>query len=234
MISNEILWIGFALLDLVAVLAVFRFFGRAGLLAMIVFSLLTCNIQVIKTVQLFGITTTLGNVLYASVFLTTDILGEFYGKKAARQGVLLGFTALVLVTVYMHIALRFTPAADDFAQPHLQAVFGFMPRIALGSMLAYLVSQWHDVWAFHFLKSWTQGKYLWLRNNGSTLVSQALDTLVFCSVAFWGVFETSTWIQIVLSTYLMKSIMGILDTPFIYLARHIYRGLPEFEKQTSA
>jgi uncharacterized PurR-regulated membrane protein YhhQ (DUF165 family) len=72
--SNEILWIGFALLDLVAVLAVFRFFGKAGLLAMIVFSLLTCNIQVIKTVHLFGITTTLGNVLYASVFLTTDIL----------------------------------------------------------------------------------------------------------------------------------------------------------------
>jgi hypothetical protein len=201
----------------------FRFFGRAGLLAMIVFSLLICNIQVIKTVQLFGITTTLGNVLYASVFLTTDILGEFYGKKAAKQGVLLGFSALILVTVYMQIALYFTPATDDFAQPHLQAIFGFMPRIATGSMVAYLVSQWHDVWAFHLLKSWTKGRYLWLRNNGSTLISQALDSLVFCTIAFWGVFETSVWIQIVLSTYLMKSIMGVMDTPFIYLARRIHR-----------
>src|SRR6056297_1164683 len=146
LMSNEILWIGFALLDLTAVLLAFRFFGKAGLLAMIVFSLLTCNIQVIKTVQLFGITTTLGNVLYASVFLTTDILGEFYGKNAARQGVLLGFSALILVTVYMQIALYFTPASNDFAQPHLQAIFGFMPRIAVGSMLAYLISQWHDVW----------------------------------------------------------------------------------------
>jgi uncharacterized integral membrane protein (TIGR00697 family) len=221
--TNEILWIGFALLDLTAVLMAFRFFGRAGLLAMIVFSLLICNIQVIKTVQLFGITTTLGNVLYASVFLTTDILGEFYGKKAAKQGVLLGFSALILVTVYMQIALYFTPATDDFAQPHLQAIFGFMPRIATGSMVAYLVSQWHDVWAFHLLKSWTKGRYLWLRNNGSTLISQALDSLVFCTIAFWGVFETSVWIQIVLSTYLMKSIMGVMDTPFIYLARRIHR-----------
>ena len=232
--NNEILWIGFALLDLVAVLAVFRFFGKAGLLAMIVFSLLTCNIQVIKTVQLFGITTTLGNVLYASVFLTTDILSEFYGKKAARQGVLLGFTALVLVTVYMQIALLFTPSADDFAQPHLQAIFGFMPRIALGSMVAYLVSQWHDVWAFHLLTSWTRGKYLCLRNNGSTLISQALDTLVFCTIAFWGVFETSIWIQIVMSTYLMKTIMGVMDTPFIYLARRIHKGHSEFETQITA
>ena len=229
--SNEILWIGFALLDLVAVLMVFRFFGKAGLLAMIVFSLLTCNIQVIKTVHLFGITTTLGNVLYASVFLTTDILSEFYGKKAAKQGVLMGFVALVLVTVYMQIALCFTPAADDFAQPHLQAIFGFMPRIALGSMAAYLISQWYDVWAFHFLKAKTKGKYLWIRNNGSTLVSQALDTMVFCTIAFWGVFETSIWVQILVSTYLMKMIMGIMDTPFLYLARYIHRGHVETEEE---
>ena len=230
---NEVLWIGFALLDLVAVLMVFRFFGKAGLLAMIVFSLLTCNIQVIKTVHLFGITTTLGNVLYASVFLTTDILSEFYGKKAARQGVLMGFVALLLVTVYMQIALYFTPAADDFAQPHLQAIFGFMPRIALGSMAAYLVSQWYDVWAFHILKSWTKGKHLWLRNNGSTLVSQALDTLVFCTIAFWGVFESSIFMQIVLSTYLMKTIMGVMDTPFLYLARHIHNGHAKLEEQAA-
>ncbi len=232
--SNEILWIGFALLDLTAVLAAFRFFGKAGLLAMIVFSLLTCNIQVIKTVQLFGITTTLGNVLYASVFLTTDILGEFYGKNAARQGVLLGFSALILVTLYMQIALYFTPASNDFAQPHLQAIFGFMPRIALGSMLAYFISQWHDVWAFHLLKSWTRGKHLWLRNNGSTLISQALDSVVFCTIAFWGVFETSVWIQIVVSTYLMKTIMGVMDTPFIYLARRIHKGLSKPERQATA
>ncbi len=221
--ANEILWIEFALLDLVVVLAAFRFFGKSGLLAMIVFSLVTCNIQVIKTVELFGITTTLGNVLYASVFLTTDILSEFYGKESARRGILLGFAALVLMSVYMQIALHFTPAPDDFAQPHLQAIFGFMPRITLGSMAAYLISQWHDVWAFHKLKAWTGGKYLWLRNNGSTLVSQALDSLIFCIIAFWGVFETSVWMQILLSTYLMKTIMGLLDTPFIYLARLIHK-----------
>jgi hypothetical protein len=101
-------------------------------------------------------------------------------------------------------------------------------------MVAYLVSQWHDVWAFHLLKSWTKGKHLWLRNNGSTLISQALDSLVFCTIAFWGVFETSVWIQIVVSTYLMKTIMGVMDTPFIYLARRIHKGQCELETQATA
>ena len=220
---NETLWILFALVDLCMVLAVYRFFGRVGLFGLMVFNLLICNIQVLKTVELFGLTTTLGNVLYASVFLATDLLSEFYGKKEARKGVLLGFVTLVMMVAYMQIALYFQPAADDFAQPHLSALFGFMPRIALASMVAYLVSQMHDVWAFHAIKERTGGKMLWLRNNASTMISQLLDSAIFCTIAFWGMFPMNVFMEILLSTYIIKVAVAVLDTPFIYIAKRFFR-----------
>ncbi|MBI9080535.1 MAG: queuosine precursor transporter [Pseudodesulfovibrio sp.] len=219
---NEMLWILFALVDLGMVLVVYKLFGRVGLFGLLVFNLLLCNIQVLKTIELFGLTTTLGNVLYASVFLSTDLLSEFYGKKEARKGVLLGFVALVMMVAYMQIALYFQPAADDFAQPHLSALFGFMPRIALASMLAYLVSQTHDVWAFHAIKQRTGTKLLWLRNNASTMISQLLDSAIFCTIAFWGMFPIEVFWEIMVSTYVIKFVVAALDTPFIYLAKRIF------------
>ncbi|WP_022662209.1 queuosine precursor transporter [Paucidesulfovibrio longus] len=218
---NELLWIGFALMDLTLVLIIYRFFGRIGLFGLVVFNLILCNIQVLKTVELFGFTATLGNVLYASVFLSTDILSEKYGRKAAQKAVLLGFVTLVMTAVYMQIALRFVPAPGDFAQPSLETLFGFLPRVALGSLCAYLVSQFHDVWAFHFIKERTSGRHLWLRNNASTLVSQFLDSAIFCLIAFWGQFETSVFLEILGTTYVFKLFVAIADTPFIYLARRI-------------
>ncbi|MGL1860969.1 MAG: queuosine precursor transporter [Pseudodesulfovibrio sp.] len=220
---NEMLWIIFALVDLCMVLVVYRLFGRVGLFGLLVFNLLLCNIQVLKTVELFGLTTTLGNVLYASVFLATDLLSEFYGKKEAQKGVFLGFVALGMMVVYMQIALYFQPAADDFAQPHLAALFGFMPRIALASMVAYLISQLHDVWAFHAIKERTGGRLLWLRNNASTMVSQLLDSVIFCTIAFYGMFPMNVFWEIMLSTYIIKVAVAVLDTPFIYLAKRMFR-----------
>ncbi|TVQ98557.1 MAG: VUT family protein [Desulfovibrionales bacterium] len=215
---NEALWLGFAFLDLVMVVVIFRYFGKQGLFAMIVFNLILCNIQVLKTIELFGLTTTLGNILYASVFFSTDLLNEHYGREEAKKAVILGFLSLILAVTYMQIALVFIPAASDFAQPHLEAIFGVLPRIVLASMVAYLVSQWHDIWAFHFWKARTGGKHLWLRNNASTLASQFLDTIIFCSIAFLGMFPMEVWIQIVISTYLIKLLVAVLDTPFMYLA----------------
>ena len=220
---NELLWIGFALLDLTLTLLVFRFFGRAGLFALIVMNVIICNIQVIKIVELFGFTTTLGNILYGGIFLVTDMLGEFYGKKEARKGIMLGFVTLVLAMLYMKIATIYIPAPADFIQPHLVAIFDLMPRIALASLVAYAISQTHDVWAFHFWREKTNGRFLWLRNNASTLVSQFIDTLVFCSISFICKFDTNDIIQIFISTYVIKAMVAILDTPFIYLSRFIHR-----------
>lgn len=220
---NETLWIVFALVDLSMVLVVYRLFGRVGLFGLMVFNLLLCNIQVLKTVELFGLTTTLGNILYASVFLATDLLSEFYGKKEARKGVLLGFVTLLMMVGYMQIALYFQPAESDFAQPHLQALFGFLPRVAFASMAAYLVSQLHDVWAFHAIRARTGERLLWLRNNASTMISQLLDSAIFCFIAFWGVFPMEVFLEILLSTYIIKVAVAALDTPFIYLAKRLFQ-----------
>jgi len=218
---NEILWMGFAVLDLGMVILLYRLFGAIGLYALISFNLILCNIQVLKIIELFGLTTTLGNILYASIFLSTDILSECHGKKAAQKAVILGFATLLMATVYMQVALLFKPAVDDFVQPHLAVIFGFMPRVAAASMLAYLVSQLHDVWAFHFWKNKTRGKYLWLRNNLSTAASQFIDSSVFCIGAFLGVFPAEVWLQILFTTFAVKLIIAAIDTPFIYFARRI-------------
>ncbi|WP_027179038.1 queuosine precursor transporter [Maridesulfovibrio bastinii] len=218
---NDLLWIGFALMDLSLVLIIYRLFGKTGLFGLIVFNLMLCNIQVLKTVELFGMTTTLGNVLYASVFLSTDLLSEFYGKEEAKKAVLLGFATLLMTVVYMHIALLFKPAPGDFVQSHLESIFSFLPRVAIGSLAAYLVSQFNDVYIFHALKEKYDGRHLWLRNNASTLLSQLLDSLIFCFIALWGLFPKDVWIEIFITTYVMKVVVAILDTPFIYLAKRM-------------
>lgn len=218
---NEVLWIGFALMDLSLVLIIYRFFGKTGLFGLIVFNLMLCNIQVLKTIELFGMTTTLGNVLYASVFLSTDLLSEFYGKEEAKKAVLLGFATLLMTVIYMQIALMFTPSPDDFVQPHLESIFSFLPRVAIGSLAAYLVSQLNDVHFFHALKEKYEGRHLWLRNNVSTLFSQLFDSLIFCFIALWGLFPVEVWTEIFITTYVMKVIVAVLDTPFIYLAKRM-------------
>jgi len=209
------------IVDLSIALLVFRLFGKKGLFMLIAVNIIICNIQVLKTIELFGITATLGNILYGSIFFATDVISELYGPKEAKRAVLIGFSSLLIMTLYMQFSLLFTPTPEDFASVHLNALFGFMPRIALGSLTAYLISQLHDVWAYNFWKEKTGGKHIWLRNNLSTMVSQAIDSIVFCLIAFLGLFPTSVWLEILLTTYFFKFIVAIFDTPFIYFAKKI-------------
>ncbi len=222
---NNLLWLVFALVTLSLSVALFRVFGRIGLYGLVVAAVIVANIQVTKTVLLFGLTATLGNVLYGTVFLSTDVLSELYGKKEARRCVWVGFAAMALSVVWMQFALWFVPGPEDFAHDALATIFGIMPRIAAGSLVAYLVSQHHDIAAFHFLRRRTGARYLWIRNCVSTMVSQAIDSVLFCFIALWGVFDASTWLQILGTTYVLKWLIAFLDTPFMYLAVKIgYRS----------
>ncbi len=220
---NEILWFLFLLIDFSLSLLAIYIFGKKALYVIIASDIIICNIQVIKTIELFGLVSTLGNILYASIFLATDLLSEIYGKKDARRGVWLGFYALIFMTISMQLALQFTPHSSDFSHDALNTIFGFIPRITIASIIAYLVSQNHDVWAFHFWKNKTHGKFLWLRNNVSTWVSQAIDSILFVFIAFYGVFESSIILQILFTTYIIKLIVAVLDTPIIYLGRWVIK-----------
>ena len=229
---NELLWLGFVLLDMTLVVLIFRYFGKPGLFALVVFNLILCNIQVLKLVDLFGVSTTLGNVLYASVFLSTNLLVEFYGPKAGQKAVALGFCTLLMACAYMQISLYFTPAAQDFAQPHLEAIFGFLPRLALASLAAYLCGQLLNVFLFAWLKRKSKGRWLWLRNLSSSLSAQALDSVVFVAIAFSGVFSMEVLWQIFITTFIVKAVVIVFDTPFFYLARHMLRKHPPEDIQT--
>jgi hypothetical protein len=131
-----------------------------------------------------------------------------------------GFFALVSMTVMMQLALFFQPSASDIGQAALSQIFGLMPRIALGSLIAYLCSNTHDIWAFEFWKKRKPGKRtLWIRNNFSTMVSQAIDTVIFTLIAFVGVYPKDVVISIMISTYVLKWVVAVCDTPFMYLGR---------------
>jgi queuosine precursor transporter len=217
---NELLWLGMLALNFTAILVCYRLFGKTGLLIWIPISVILANIQVVKTIELFGISATLGNIVYATSYLATDILSENYGAKDAKKGVYIGFFALIAMAVLMNLALFFVPSSEDFAQESLVTIFGLMPRIAGASLLAYALSQFHDVWAYEFWKKIKPGaRTIWIRNNASTLVSQLIDSVIFTVAAFVGVFSLDVLLEIAVSTYILKVIVALADTPFIYLAR---------------
>lgn len=219
---NEILWLIFLLVDLSLMLTAFRLWGKHGVYAFIGGSIIICNIQVLLTVDLFGLVATLGNVIYASIFLGTDILNEVYGPKEARRGVWIGFFMLIWANIAMQFALQFEPVGDAGIFLALQQVFELFPRITLASLAAYLLSQHHDIWSFARWNQATQGRHLWLRNNASTITSQFIDSVVFTGIAFWGVLPWPMVVDIFITTFLLKLIVAIADTPFVYLARKLH------------
>lgn len=221
--TNELWWFVLMAANFLAVMLVYRLWGKVGLFAWMPLSVLLANVQVIKLIELFGLSATLGNIVYATGFLATDILSENHSKKDAAQAVWIGFFSLIVMTLIMTLALQFTPAAEDTAQPHLAAIFTVMPRVAFASLVAYALSQSHDVWAFHFWKKRTGGRHLWLRNNASTMVSQLIDSLVFTTLAFLNTVSKDVFWQLVLSTYVLKFVVAAFDTPFVYWARTMHR-----------
>nr|WP_321358406.1 queuosine precursor transporter [uncultured Draconibacterium sp.] len=226
--QNEILWLAMLLANFLLIILAYRLFGKWGLVMWIPISVIVANIQVIQTVELFGLVATLGNIVYATSFLVTDILSENYGKEEAKKAVWIGFFSLISMTLLMNLALKFLPLeGDEFAGITHEAtstIFSLMPRIAVASLAAYLLSQRHDVWAYHFWKKrFSKENQIWLRNNLSTMISQLIDSVVFVAIAFWGEYEWAVLLEIFITTYFLKWIVAAADTPFVYWGKKIYR-----------
>lgn len=215
---NESLWIILLATNFILVILAYKLFGKTGLYFWTAVTIVLANIAVLKTISFFGFVTAMGNILYSSTFLITDILSENHSQKDARKAVWIGFFTLIATTIIMQITLHFTPHSSDFAQESLKTIFGFFPRIAIASLIAYLISQNYDILIYSVIKKYFP-KYLWLRNNGSTLVSQLLDNVLFTLIAFYGVFTWDIMFQIFLTSYIMKFIIAIADTPFLYLVK---------------
>ena len=217
--NNEVLWGMLMVINFAGVMLFYKLFKKTGLFIWIGISAILGNIQVLKTIELFGHISTLGNIIYATSFLATDILSENYGKKEATKGILVGFLTLITTTLMMYMCLLFIPHASDFANNALKTIFSVMPRITMASLIAYTVSQIHDTNAYEFWKKKT-GK-IFIANNLSTIISQMIDTILFTTIAFTGILPINVMIEIGITTYVFKIIVAISDTPFVYMSKKI-------------
>lgn len=178
--------------------------------------LLTANVISTKIFTWRGITITVGIFLYPITFAITDVVSECYGKEISKKVVWTGFFANVLMLFFLWLGRVLPPASFWQHQEAYEVILGAVPRITIASLIAYIVSQTHDVWAFHFWKEKTGGKHLWLRNNLSTIISQAIDTVIFIGIAFIGTMPWRALGIMMLTQYIMKFIFALLDTPFVY------------------
>ena len=227
---NELLLILSIPLIFGALLLGFVLFKKEGLYLWTVLGTITANIEVLMLVHAFGMDMTLGNVLFASTFLVTDILSEIYSKEESRKAVMVGFFASLCFMVVSQTWMFYHPAAGDFATPAIHTIFSNTPRLILSSMAVYVICQYFDVWFFHKIWDWTNKRdggqterFLWLRNNVSTLTSQLINTVLYNIFAFAGVYDTKTVVSIIISCYVIFLVTSLADTPFIYLARSYAR-----------
>lgn len=227
---NEILLITSLILIYSAVLIFYKLFGATGLHIWTVIATITANIEVLILVNAFGMEQTLGNILFASNFLVTDILSELYGKKEADKAVNIGIATSIVFIFISQSWFLYTPASSDWASESIRTIFANTPRLMLASFLVYAICQKFDVWMYHKWWAFTTNKFgnsrdfLWLRNNGSTLLSQLLNTVLYTFGAFLGLYPLETILHICISSYAIYIVTSLADTPFVYLARRIHQN----------
>ena len=238
--NQELLWLMTLVLDLGGTVVLYRLFGKAGLQVAIATAIILANLQGPKLTVIFGLETTLGVIFYSSIFFATDVLSENYGKAEANKAVWMGFAVSIIVLVMLSLALLYQPSnlentAQFSAQIHeaFATIVNFTPFMIAGSLLAYITSQTFDVWAFHKIKTITGQRWLWLRNNLSTMSSQIIDTAIFALVAWGPIVGVKKALGLGFAKYIFKIVIALIDTTFIYWARHSFLKTRETAARTA-
>lgn len=217
---NELLYFLSVILVFTAVAMIARFFGKKGMYAWIAIATILANIALAKQVRMFGLDVTLGNVLFSSVYLATDIMTEAYSTKEARKAVYAGLIAALAFVGTGVIVNLMQPNELDFASDALHTLLSFSVRATSASILFFFLSNLADVWLFdRFRKHST--KNLWLRNNVSTILCNCVENFLFIFAAFYGVMSAKDCFMIAVTSSVVETITGLLDTPFVYLGRKI-------------
>ena len=199
------------------------------LLGLFVASLVAANLIGAKITKFGIVEFSVGIFAYPVTFLITDAIEEVHGKDKTKMFVWVGFFCMVFVMAMTALAvwLPFAPRSYVQAEQY-NPVFGISLRFFIASVTAFMLSQFHDIWAFNFWKEKTKGKWLWLRNNASTVVSQFIDSVVFMFLALYYVpwlpelfntnpkFSVAYLITLIIPYWLLKVAVALFDTPFIY------------------
>jgi len=202
------------------------------LLGVFIAALIAGNLLGTKIANLWIFIASVGIFMYPITFLVTDIVEDVFGKEKVKGFVIAGFISIVIVMLFTILSVLLPPASRYPSNEAFFEVFNPSIRIMIASLIAFLLAQYHDIWAFNFWKKKTKGRFLWLRNNLSTIVSQFIDTTVFMFIAFYMAAPTYTVdfiIALIIPYYLLKVLVAICDTPFVYLGVWWLKG----EKPTS-
>lgn len=224
---NEILLISSLIVIFGVTLLAYYFLGKSGMYMMTTIATIMANIECLIIVDAFGMEQTLGNVFFAVTFLITDILSENEGKKEANKSVLIGIFTSVFFIVVTQSWMLYTPSQSDWVMPAINSVFSQSSRTMLASLVVYAISQIIDVRLYHTLWALTEkltgdkDKFLWLRNNAATLISQAINTVFFTLFAFGGMYDVKTLINIMMSSYVIFIVTSLCDTPVLYLSKKV-------------
>ena len=217
---NILLGVVSLLLTFSLLIIVEKFFKKEGLFVWVSIATIIANILVCKSIGIFNITTNLGNILFASSFLATDIMSEKYGAKESRKAIILGVVSQVIFVIMTQIGLLYVPAAEDLAQESMKGLFSINLRVSIASIVMYFVSNMADIYIFEKIKEKVPGK-LWLRNNVSTMICNSIENYLFSFLAFAGLMDITTILSIATLASVLEIVIAACDTPFLYLSKKL-------------
>ena len=197
-----------------------KIFKKEGLYAWISVALITANILVAKNINILGLQATLGNILFASTFLATDILSEKYSTKESRKAVNIGIVSVILFMVATQFSLLFKPNNLDMVNDSLKNIFTFNLRISISSIVMCYLSNMLDIIVFEKIKKKIPNK-MWVRNNIATIISNCLENYFFTIFAFIGIYDLKIIFAIATTTTILEIMIAICDTPFLYLSKKL-------------
>lgn len=231
--GNEIILVFSLFCTYGSVLLAYKFLNKTGLYTWTAIATILANIEVLILVDAFGIEQTLGNILFASTFLVTDILSETEGREKAQKAVKVGIFANIAFILVSQSWFLYTPSEADWVMSSMFDIFGPIYRVLVAGLVTYVLCQFLDVSVYHYIWEKTTKMFgnkkrgLWLRNNISTIVSQTVNSFVFNFSAFYGsemdgmVYDFKTTFSISVATIIIFVMTSLLDTPVVYLARKI-------------
>ena len=190
------------------------------LFGLFIAAIIAANLIGTKITRIGLIEFSVGIFAFPLTFLITDIIEEVHGKDKTKQLVFSAFISLVFVLLLTMLVVHLPFAERSFVKDNYTQVFGTTIRLFLASIIAFFIAQMHDVWAFNFWKEKTKGKFLWLRNNLSTIVSQFIDTVIFMFIAFYGLtpkHNAAYMIALIVPYWVLKMVIALADTPLVYL-----------------
>jgi len=169
-----------------------------------------------KTAILGGFEFGAGVIFFPLSYLFGDILTEVYGYRRSRKVIWAGFSALIFTTFMVWVIVKLPPADFWKSQSAWEAVFENSWRIVAASLVAYIIGEWANSVVLAKMKIWTSGKHLWSRTIGSTIVGEAVDSVIFYPLAFLGIWETPQVIEVMYMNYLLKVGTEVVLTPVTY------------------